>query len=79
MSKLHFPGQSSTASSTTCEAAGYLKNIQHGTNKDQLITQQRWCSTTSNQTPTGLDQGCPISPIAFLFYNASLIELTGKA
>ena len=25
--------------------------------------------------PIGLDQGCPISPTAFLFYNAPLIEL----
>ena len=25
--------------------------------------------------PTGLDQGCPLSPIAFLFYNADLIGL----
>ena len=25
--------------------------------------------------PTGLDQGCPLSPIAFLFYNAELISL----
>ena len=26
--------------------------------------------------PTGLNQGCPLSPIAFLFYNAELISLT---
>ncbi|KAF9226265.1 hypothetical protein BS17DRAFT_643142, partial [Gyrodon lividus] len=25
--------------------------------------------------PIGLDQGCPLSPIAFLFYNAPLIGL----
>jgi hypothetical protein len=25
--------------------------------------------------PTGLDHGCPLSPITFLFYNADLIGL----
>jgi hypothetical protein len=27
------------------------------------------------QIPIGLDQGCPLSPIAFLFYNADLIDI----
>jgi len=53
-----------------------------GTNGDLKNLAQYSLSTTTNPTPSalpiGLDQGCPLFPIAFLFYSANLTRLGGN-